>query len=101
MKHKTSGYFRRSLLQRHGLVVDLEELVHLLAWGVDVDLDAIPRGVVGLDRQLGACDVALAKGEVSERTSRRRRCRIGLGMFASLAVAGSLAAALGGVDAPA
>jgi hypothetical protein len=103
------GDVRRRLLRHLGdpaLAVDLKQLVHLLAVGADVDLNTVPGGKVGLGHRLGGCDVALPEGglAVSERIPKqggRRRCRISLGMFVSLAVAGSLTGAvLGGVRSP-
>ncbi len=37
----------------------LQGIVHVLAAGAHVHLDAVPKGIVGLECRLGACDVVL------------------------------------------
>jgi hypothetical protein len=76
-------------IQRLGdpaLIVVLQEVVHVLAAGVDVDLNAVPGGITGRERSLGAGDVALLKR--GDGIGQGRAHRLYAGDLEALAVGG-------------
>ena len=68
------------------LVVEFQQVVHLLAAGVDVDLDAVPGGIIGRERRLGARDIALLQG--GDGVGEGRPHRLDAGDLEALAIGG-------------